>query len=125
MCTISRASSITCCNWQVEGILRLLLNTLHPDVAEKPEELVVYGTGKAIRDRRCLEATVTALRTMGPSDTLLMQSGKPVAVFPTHPWAPRVVMVNSMLVPAWATWDNFRELERRGLTMYGQTTAGT
>ena len=104
----------------------MLENNLHPDVAERPEELVVYGgLGKAARNRPCYEAIVRALRSLGDDETLLVQSGKPVAVFETHPGAPRVLIANSNLVPEWATWKHFRELDAAGLMMYGQMTAGS
>jgi len=104
----------------------MLMNNLDPDVAERPEDLIVYGgTGKAARNMACYEAIVKALRELGDDETLLVQSGKPVGVFTTHTNAPRVLISNSMLVPHWATWEKFRELERLGLTMYGQMTAGS
>jgi urocanate hydratase len=104
----------------------MLMNNLDPDVAERPQDLVVYGgTGKAARNWECFDAIVKALRGLGDDETLLVQSGKPVAVFRTHEMAPRVLISNSMLVPKWADWDTFRELEHAGLTMYGQMTAGS
>jgi len=104
----------------------MLMNNLDPDVAERPDELIVYGgSGKAARNWRAFEAIIESLRDLERDETLLVQSGKPVGVFETHPGAPRVLIVNAMLVPAWATWDNFRDLEHRGLTMYGQMTAGS
>jgi urocanate hydratase len=104
----------------------MLLNNLHPDVAERPEDLVVYGgIGKAARNRECFDAIVATLKRMQPDDTLLIQSGKPVGVFRTHEDAPRVLIANSNLVPHWATWEVFHELDRRGLMMYGQMTAGS
>jgi urocanate hydratase len=117
---------LRCRGWQQEGALRMLENNLHPDVAERPEELVVYGgIGKAARNRACYEAIVRELQSLGDDETLLVQSGKPVAVFETHPAAPRVLIANSNLVPQWATWEHFRELEAAGLMMYGQMTAGS
>jgi urocanate hydratase len=104
----------------------MLMNNLDPEVAERPDDLVVYGgSGKAARNWQAFDAIVRALSSLEHDETLLVQSGKPVGVFATHPGAPRVLIVNAMLVPAWATWDNFRELEHRGLTMYGQMTAGS
>jgi len=106
--------------------MRMLMNNLDPDVAERPEDLVVYGgTGRAARSWEAFDAIVATLKTLGDDETLLVQSGKPVAVFRTHPMAPRVLISNSMLVPKWADWDTFRELEDAGLTMYGQMTAGS
>jgi urocanate hydratase len=117
---------LRCRGWQQEAALRMLENNLHPDVAERPEELVVYGgMGKAARNRACYEAIVRELQSLGDDETLLVQSGKPVAVFETHPAAPRVLIANSNLVPEWATWEHFRELEAAGLMMYGQMTAGS
>lgn len=114
----------SCRGWQQEAALRMLMNNL--EVAEKPEELIVYGgTGKAARNWECFDAIVAALRELGDEETLLVQSGKPVVVFPTHRLAPRVLISNSMLVPKWATWEDFREFEAKGLTMYGQMTAGS
>jgi urocanate hydratase len=104
----------------------MLMNNLDPDVAERPQELVVYGgTGRAARSWPAFHAIVRALRNLEPDETLLVQSGKPVAIARTHPDAPRVLIANSLLVPAWATWDEFRALEAKGLTMYGQMTAGS
>src|SRR6266446_5473322 len=112
--------------WSTEAPLRMLLNNLDPEVAERPEELVVYGgSGKAARNPDALRAIVRSLLTLGEEETLLVQSGKPVGVFRTHPGAPRVLIANSLLVPRWATWDEFRRLEALGLTMYGQMTAGS
>jgi len=122
---VPRGTKMTCKGWQQEGILRMLLNTLDEEVAEHPEDLIIYGTAKAVRDNRALANTIKALRELDGDETLVMQSGKPVAVFKTHELAPRVVMSNAMLVPAWATWDEFRRLERKGLTMYAQSTAGS
>jgi urocanate hydratase len=121
-----RGSALTCRGWTQEAALRMLMNNLDPEVAERPEDLVVYGgTGKAARDWSCFDAIVRTLRTLGDDETLLVQSGKPVGVFRTHAWAPRVLIANANLVGDWATWEQFRELERLGLTMYGQMTAGS
>src|SRR5213595_3447905 len=121
-----RGTSISCKGWQQEAALRMLMNNLDPDVAERPAELVVYGgTGKAARNWDCFDAIVRELTNLGADETLLVQSGKPVGVFRTHPGAPRVLIANSNLVGRWATWDHFRELERKGLMMYGQMTAGS
>src|SRR6059036_1809308 len=112
--------------WATEAPLRMLLNNLDPDVAERPEELVVYGgSGKAARSHDALRAIVAALLELRADETLLVQSGKPVGVFTTHEGAPRVLIANSLLVPKWATWDEFRRLETEGLTMFGQMTAGS
>jgi urocanate hydratase len=122
----ARGTQISCRGWQQEAALRMLMNNLDPDVAERPGDLVVYGgTGKAARDWPSFDAIVRTLRTLGNDETLLVQSGKPVAVFRTHEWAPRVLIANSNLVGDWATWERFRELERAGLMMYGQMTAGS
>jgi urocanate hydratase len=121
-----RGSAISCRGWQQEAALRMLMNNLDPEVAERPDDLVVYGgTGRAARSWEAFDAIVSALRTLGHDETLLVQSGKPVGVFRTHGGAPRVLIANSNLVGRWATWDVFRELERAGLTMYGQMTAGS
>jgi urocanate hydratase len=121
-----RGVEISCRGWQQEAALRMLMNNLDPEVAERPEELVVYGgSGKAARNWECFEAIVETLRRLGNEETLLVQSGKPVAVFRTHAEAPRVLIANSLLVPHWATADEFRRLEGLGLTMYGQMTAGS
>lgn len=129
MQTIIRApkgNQMTCKGWGQEAALRMLMNNLDPDVAEKPQELIVYGgTGKAARNWQCFHAIVKALRELENDETLLVQSGRPVAVFKSHENAPRVLISNSMLVPHWATWDEFRRLEGLGLTMYGQMTAGS
>src|SRR5437879_4821514 len=112
--------------WSTEAPLRMLLNNLDADVAENPQELVVYGgSGKAARNHDALRAIVGSLLELGPAETLLVQSGKPVGVFTTHEGAPRVLIANSLLVPKWATWDEFRRLEAEGLTMFGQMTAGS
>jgi urocanate hydratase len=117
---------VRCRGWQQEAALRMLENNLHPDVAERPDELIVYGgLGKAARNRPCYEAIVRELRSLGDDETLLVQSGKPVAVFETHSHAPRVLIANSNLVPEWATWKHFRELDAAGLMMFGQMTAGS
>ncbi len=119
-------TQLHCKSWQTEAAYRMLLNNLDPDVAENPEALVVYGgTGKAARNRECLEAILASLKSMEADETLMVQSGKPVGIFKSHPDAPRVLLANSLLVPAWATWDHFREYEKQGLTMYGQMTAGS
>ncbi len=124
--TSPRGTQLTCKGWIQEAAMRMLMNNLDPDVAEKPDELIVYGgTGKAARNWECFDAIVTTLRQLENDETLLVQSGKPVGVFKTHTDAPRVLISNSMLVPHWATWDEFRRLESLGLTMYGQMTAGS
>jgi len=124
--TAPRGSQLSCRGWQQEAALRMLMNNLDPDVAERPDDLVVYGgTGRAARSWDAFDAIVATLRRLGDDETLLVQSGKPVAVFRTHPGAPRVLIANSNLVPRWATWEEFRRLEALGLTMYGQMTAGS
>src|SRR6185295_15442288 len=121
-----RGAGLQCKGWQQEAALRMLMNNLDPDVAERPQELVVYGgTGKAARNWACFDAIVREITNLGDDETLLVQSGKPVGVFRTHASAPRVLIANSNLVGRWATWEVFRELERKGLTMYGQMTAGS
>ncbi|HJP85896.1 MAG TPA: urocanate hydratase [Gemmatimonadaceae bacterium] len=121
-----RGQNLSCKGWQQEAALRMLMNNLDPDVAERPQDLVVYGgTGKAARNWECFDAIVRELRNLAADETLLVQSGKPVGVFRTHVTAPRVLIANSNLVGRWATWENFRELERKGLMMYGQMTAGS
>src|SRR6202795_2290645 len=121
-----RAAALRCRGWQQEAALRMLENNLHPDVAERPEELVVYGgIGRAARNWECFDAIVATLRRLEDDQTLLVQSGKPVGVFRTHTNAPRVLIANSNLVPRWATWDHFNELDKKGLAMYGQMTAGS
>ena len=121
-----RGSTITCKGWQQEAALRMLMNNLDPDVAERPEDLVVYGgTGKAARSWPAFDAIVRELQRLEGDETLLVQSGKPVGVVTTHGWAPRVLIANANLVPEWATWEEFRRLEALGLTMYGQMTAGS
>jgi urocanate hydratase len=122
----ARGTTLSCKGWVQEAALRMLQNNLDPEVAEKPEELVVYGgSGKAARDWPSFERICATLRTLGEEETLLVQSGKPVGVLRTHADAPRVLLANSNLVPKWATWEKFRELERDGLIMYGQMTAGS
>jgi urocanate hydratase len=114
-------TTITCKGWIQEAALRMLHNNLDPEVAERPSDLIVYGgTGKAARNPESFDLIVKALRDLEEDETLLIQSGKPVGILPTHKDAPRVIISNSMLVPHWATWDNFRALEAKGLTMYGQ-----
>ncbi len=121
-----RGSELNARSWATEAPLRMLLNNLDPEVAERPEELVVYGgSGKAARDHASLRALVRTLLTLGDDETMLVQSGKPVGVLRTWPSAPRVLIANSLLVPRWATWDEFRRLEAEGLTMFGQMTAGS
>jgi len=121
-----RGTELNARSWQTEAPLRMLLNNLDREVAEKPEELIVYGgSGRAARNHECLRALVRSLLSLGPDETLLVQSGKPVGVFRTHPGAPRVLIANAMLVPKWATWEEFRRLEALGLTMFGQMTAGS
>ena len=121
-----RGTSISCRGWIQEAAMRMLMNNLDPDVAEKPDELIVYGgTGKAARNWECYEAIVRSLQALENDETLLVQSGKPVGIFKTYADAPRVIISNAMLVPHWATWDEFRKLESLGLTMYGQMTAGS
>jgi urocanate hydratase len=121
-----RGAEISCRGWQQEAALRMLMNNLDPEVAERPEDLVVYGgTGRAARSWEAFDAMVATLRTLADDETMLVQSGKPVAVLRTHRHAPRVLIANSNLVPRWANWETFRELERQGLTMYGQMTAGS
>ena len=121
-----RGSQIACANWLIEAAYRMLQNNLDPEVAENPDALVVYGgIGKAARNWDCYEAILKSLLTLKPDETLLIQSGKPVGVFRTHEDAPRVLLANSNLVPKWATWEHFSELDRKGLMMYGQMTAGS
>jgi urocanate hydratase len=121
-----RGAELNARSWQTEAPLRMLLNNLDREVAERPEELVVYGgSGKAARNHAALRALVRALLSLGEDETLLVQSGKPVGVFRTHPGAPRVLIANALLVPRWATWEEFRRLEAEGLTMFGQMTAGS
>jgi urocanate hydratase len=121
-----RGTEISCRGWQQEAALRMLMNNLDPEVAERPEQLIVYGgIGKAARNWECFDAIVATLQRLGNDETLLVQSGKPVGVFRTHENAPRVLIANANLVPQWATWDEFRKLDALGLTMYGQMTAGS
>jgi urocanate hydratase len=121
-----RGSELTCRSWLTEAAYRMIQNNLDPDVAENPAELVVYGgIGRAARDWECFDAILESLRGLGDDETLLVQSGKPVGIFPSHPDAPRVLLANSNLVPAWANWEHFNELDRKGLMMYGQMTAGS
>src|SRR5512140_1308564 len=121
-----RGSETTCKGWHQEAVLRMLMNNLDPEAAENPDAPVVYGgTGRAARSWEAFDVIVRELRTLADDETLLVQSGKPVAVFRTHEWAPRVLIANSNLVGKWATWEHFRELERKGLMMYGQMTAGS
>src|ERR1044072_5564801 len=122
----AHGSQLTCKGWHQEAALRCLMNNLDPDVAEKPDQLIVYGgAGKAARNWPAFDAIVRELRALENDETLLVQAGKPVAVFRTHEYAPRVLIANSNLVGAWANWKHFHELERRGLMMYGQMTAGS
>ena len=119
-------TKLHCKNWQIEGAYRMIHNVLDPEVAKDPDNLIVYGgTGRAARSWECFEKITQTLQALEPNETLLIQSGKPVAVFETHEWAPRVLISNAMLVPKWATWDYFYELEQKGLIMYGQMTAGS
>src|SRR5512134_691508 len=119
-------TTLSCRGWHQEAALRMLMNNLDPAVAERPEDLIVYGGGgKAARNWACYEAIVATLKRLGNDETLLVQSGKPVGVFRTHQDAPRVLIANAHLVPRWATWDEFRRLDALGLTMYGQMTAGS
>jgi urocanate hydratase len=121
-----RGTELSCQGWQQEAALRMLMNNLDPEVAERPEQLIVYGgIGKAARNWECFDAIVATLQRLGNDETLLVQSGKPVGVFKTHENAPRVLIANANLVPHWATWDEFRRLDALGLTMYGQMTAGS
>ncbi|MCP5272694.1 MAG: urocanate hydratase [Burkholderiaceae bacterium] len=121
-----RGSDISCANWLIEAAYRMIQNNLDPEVAENPDALVVYGgIGKAARNWDCFEAILAALKALKPDESLLVQSGKPVGVFRTHEDAPRVLIANSNLVPKWATWEHFHELDRKGLMMYGQMTAGS
>src|SRR5271170_4102332 len=122
----ARGTTLSTLGWPQEGALRMLQNNLDPEVAERPDDLVVYGgTGRAARDWRSFDALVRTLRTLKGDETMLVQSGKPVGVFQTHEWAPRVLIANANLVGDWATWPEFRRLEALGLTMYGQMTAGS
>src|SRR5499433_4212656 len=121
-----RGRALNAQSWSTEAPLRLLMNNLDPDVAEHPQELVVYGgIGRAARNWDCFDQIVATLTKLRQDQTLLVQSGKPVGVFPTHPGAPRVIIANGNLVPNWSTWEHFNELDRKGLMMYGQMTAGS
>ncbi|RUV19510.1 urocanate hydratase, partial [Mesorhizobium sp. M5C.F.Ca.IN.020.32.2.1] len=121
-----RGSELNARSWLTEAPLRMLMNNLDPDVAENPNELVVYGgIGRAARTWNDFDRIVASLKTLGDDETLLVQSGKPVGVFRTHTDAPRVLIANSNLVPHWATWEKFNELDKKGLMMYGQMTAGS
>ncbi|HEX5953318.1 MAG TPA: urocanate hydratase, partial [Rhodanobacteraceae bacterium] len=121
-----RGTALTCKNWLIEAPYRMIQHNLDPEVAENPAELVVYGgIGRAARNWECFDAILRSLRELNPDETLLVQSGKPVGVFRTHEDAPRVLIANSNLVPHWATWEHFHELDRKGLMMFGQMTAGS
>ncbi|HEX4256032.1 MAG TPA: urocanate hydratase, partial [Streptosporangiaceae bacterium] len=121
-----RGTSLSCRGWPQEAALRMLMNNLDPEVAEHPDQLIVYGgSGRAARSWPAFDAIVRSLRDLKDDETLLVQSGKPVGIVQTHEWAPRVLIANSHLVPEWATWEEFRRLEALGLTMYGQMTAGS
>src|SRR5256884_1724541 len=121
-----RGTTLTCRSWLTEAPFRMIQNNLDPEVAENPAELVVYGgIGRAARNWECFDAILAALKRLGDDESLLVQSGKPVAIFRTHPDAPRVLIANSNLVPRWATWEHFNELDRKGLMMFGQMTAGS
>src|SRR5699024_2738772 len=122
----ARGTSLSAKSWQTEAPLRMLMNNLDPEVAERPDDLVVYGgTGRAARSWEAFDAIVDTLKDLEADETLLVQSGKPVGVLRTHEWAPRVLLANSNLVGDWATWPEFRKLEAEGLMMYGQMTAGS
>ena len=121
-----RGTALTCRGWPQEAAMRMLMNNLDPEVAEHPDQLIVYGgSGRAARSWPAYDAIVRSLQSLAGDETLLVQSGKPVGVMRTHEWAPRVLIANSLLVPQWATWDEFRRLESLGLTMFGQMTAGS
>ncbi len=121
-----QGTQLHCKNWQIEAAYRILQNNLDPDVAENPQHLVVYGgIGRAARNWECFDQILESLKNLEPDESLLVQSGKPVGVFKTHTDAPRVLIANSNLVPQWANWDHFNELDRKGLFMYGQMTAGS
>src|SRR4051794_38019593 len=121
-----RGRELSCKGWPQEAAMRMLMNNLDPEVAERPDELIVYGgTGRAARSWDAFDAIVRSLQSLEGDETLLVQSGKPVGIFRTHEWAPRVLIANSNLVPEWANGDEFRRLEALGLTMYGQMTAGS
>src|ERR1035438_584280 len=122
----ARGNALSARSWMTEAPLRMLMNNWAPQAPEMPAELVVYGgIGRAARDWNCFDRIVETLKTLTEEETLLVQSGKPVGVFPTHADAPRVLIANSNLVPHWATWEHFNELDRKGLAMYGQMTAGS
>src|ERR1700712_5629225 len=122
----ARGTELSAKSWQTEAPLRMLMNNLDPELAERPDDLVVYGgTGRAARSWEAFDAICRTLTTLADDETMLVQSGKPVGVMRTHEWAPRVLLANSNLVPDWANWDEFRRLEQLGLTMYGQMTAGS
>src|SRR3984957_17270594 len=121
-----RGTELTCKGWPQEAAMRMLMNNLDPEVAEHPDQLIVYGgSGRAARSWDAYDAIVASLQDLGDDETLLVQSGKPVGIMRTHEWAPRVLIANSNLVPQWATWEEFRRLEAAGLTMYGQMPAGS
>ncbi|MBS0591287.1 MAG: urocanate hydratase, partial [Proteobacteria bacterium] len=121
-----RGTQLSCKNWLIEAAYRMIQHNLDPEVAENPVELVVYGgIGRAARNWECFDAILKSLRELNPDETLLVQSGKPAGVFKTHADAPRVLIANSNLVPHWATWEHFHELDKKGLMMYGQMTAGS
>ena len=121
-----RGTELTAKSWLTEAAMRMIMNNLDPEVAERPAELVVYGgIGRAARDWQCFDKIVETLKRLEDDETLLVQSGKPVGVFKTHTDAPRVLIANSNIVPHWATWEHFHELDRQGLMMYGQMTAGS
>src|SRR5262245_56266172 len=121
-----RGTELSCKGWPQEAALRMFMNNLDPEVAERPDDLIVYGgTGRAARSWEAYARIVESLRGLESDETLLIQSGKPVGIFRTHAWAPRVLIANALLVPRWATWEHFRELEAKGLMMYGQMTAGS
>ena len=121
-----RGNQLTCKNWLTEAAYRMIQNNLDPEVAERPQDLVVYGgIGRAARDWQCFDQILASLKDLNDDETLLVQSGKPVGVFKTHANAPRVLLANSNLVPQWANWEHFNELDRKGLFMYGQMTAGS
>jgi urocanate hydratase len=121
-----RGNELTCKGWSQEAAMRMLMNNLDEEVAERPQDLVVYGgTGKAARNQQCLDAIIASLKSLADDETLLVQSGKPVGIFRTHDYAPRVLIANSNLVGHWSNWEKFNEMERAGLMMYGQMTAGS
>ena len=121
-----KGDKLNCANWQIEAAYRMIQHNLDQSVAEKPDELIVYGgKGKAARNWQCFEMILKTLKRLKPTQTLLVQSGKPVAVLETHEYSPRVLIANSNLVPNWANWEHFNDLEEKGLMMYGQMTAGS